>query len=88
MRLGACTGAQSIDFALVHIDSVALRWAEGQVFHSWDAFVNAFHDRFCQADEDAIVQQLQQVRQDNCQDVGQLADLIRTLCGQVAQIFA
>ena len=86
MRLGACTETQCLDFALVHMDGAALRWAEGQVFENWESFVAGFYDRFCQADEDVIIQHLQQLRQGPDQNVEQLADTICTLCSQVTQV--
>ena len=45
MLLGACTEAQRTTFAM---EGVALRWASGQVFATWDEFVAGFTQRFCQ----------------------------------------
>ena len=84
--LGACTEAQRTTFAIVHMAGVALRWARGQVFATWDAFVAGFRHRFCQEDEDTILQRLQHLRQGDGQSARQLADMVRTLCSQLEQV--
>ena len=88
MRLGACTQEQRLDFAIMHLEGMALRWARSQNFLVWETFLAGFRNRFCQEDRDAVLHRLQNLRQGEGQSARRLADEVLTLCGQLPHMDA
>ena len=86
IRLGACTNEQRLDFAIMHLDGMALRWCRSHNYENWANFYLGFRDRFCQEDRDAILYRLQNLKQGEGQSARWIADQVLTLCGQLPHI--